>query len=125
MSVNNYMPLEIGGKVRGLKFNVGTLKCLRDITGADPLQFKAEGESFDDILPYAIKITHAALLSNCLSKKEAPDFTADDIEQWVNDLSGYDLTEIIMYFNRIFKQPNPSANGEVSKDTQPGEVANV
>lgn len=125
MGLNNYMSLEIGGKVRGLKFNVGLLKCLEGIIGGDPLQYKTEGSSFSEILPFAINITHAALLSNCLSKKEAPDFTAEDVEQWVNDLSGYDLTEIINQYNGIFSQPKPSANGEVGKDTQPGQAVNV
>lgn len=126
MGLNNYMSLEIGGKVRGLKFNVGTLKCLGDIiNGEDPLKFKAQSDNFADILPYATKIAHAAMLSNCLSKKEAPDFTAEDVEQWVNDLSGFDLTTIINNYNGIFNQPKSSANGEVGKDTQPGEVAIV
>lgn len=125
MGFKNYMSLEIGGKVRGLKFNVGTLKCLGDVTCKDPLQYKSEGESFTEILPYAINITHAALLSNCLSKKEQPDFTAAEVEEWVNDLSGFDLTEIINHYNAIFAPPKPSANGEVSKDTQPGQIANI
>lgn len=125
MGFKNYMSLELGDKVRGLKFNVGTLKCLGEITGEDPLTFKAEGEEFKAILPYAVKITHAALLSNCLSKKESPDFSAEDVKMWVNDLSGYELTQIISYYNAIFSPPKASANGEVSKDTQSGEPANI
>ena len=125
MGLNNYLSLEIGGRVRGLKFNVGTFKCLGEIIGADPLQFKAEGESFADILPYAAKITYAALLSNCLSKKEAPDFAGEDVNQWVTDLSGYELTDIINRYNSIFARPKPSANGEVGKDTQPESFINV
>lgn len=119
------MPLELGGKVRGLKFNIGTLKCLGEITGQDPLKFKAESDNFSDLLPYTIKIIHAALLANCMSKKETPDFTAEEVEEWATELSGFDLTEIISCYNGIFTPPKPSANGEVSKDTQPGEIANV
>jgi hypothetical protein len=80
---------------------------------------------FADILPYAINITYAALLSSCLSKKEVPDFTAEDVAQWVIDLSGYELTEVINRYNGIFAQPKSSANGEVGKDTQPGQTINV
>jgi hypothetical protein len=125
MGFKNYISMEIGGKVRGLKFNVGTLKCLADITGTDPLKYKSESDNFTDILPYATKIVHAALLSNCLSKKEAPDFSGEDIELWINDLTGFELTEAINYFNWMFLPPKSTANGEVSKDTQPGEVAIV
>ena len=125
MGLNNYMSLEIGGRVRGLKFNVGLLKCLEQIIGSDPLEYKSQSGSFVDILPFAINITHAALLSNCLSKKEAPDFTAEDVEQWVNDLSGFELTDIISRYNGIFNQPKPSANGEVGHDTQSGTTVNV
>lgn len=118
MGFKNYMALEVGGAVRGLKFNVGTLKCLGDILESDPLQYKVEGESFAQILPYAINIVHAALLSNCLSKKTEPDFTAEDVAQWVDELSIGELQDIIQHFNNIFALPKALANGEVGKDTQ-------
>jgi len=115
--VNNYLSLELGGKARGLKFNIGTLRCIKDVAGVDPLDFKAESELFTDILPYAEKIFHAALLSNCLSKKEPADFTADDVTAWFNDLDMPTITDIINRYNSIFSA-SPSANGEVGKDTQ-------
>lgn len=116
------MSLELGGAVRGLKFNIGTLKYLGELTGVDPFQFKAEGNNFSDLLPYAIKITHAALLSNCLSKKQDPDFTDADVQSWVDDLSISELTEIVNHYNAIFASPKASANGEVSADTQSANV---
>lgn len=112
------MTLELGGKVRGLKFNIGTLKYLRDVTGIDPMEYKAESNSFAEILPYATNILHAALLSNCLSKKEEPDFTAEDVTIWVDELTAGDLTGVILKYNEIFVAPNTQANGEVGKDTQ-------
>lgn len=116
------MTLELGGKVRGLKFNVGTLKCLRDVSGIDPMEYKAESNSFEVLIPYATNILYAALLSNCLSKKEEPDFTAEDIKGWVDELTVTDLTAVILKYNEIFIAPNTHANGEVGKDTQ---LANV
>lgn len=116
------MTLELGGVARGMKFNIGTLKCLGDITGIDPLSYKAESSNFSDLLPYAIRITHAALLSNCLSKKVDPDFTAADVEEWVNDLSVIELTEIVNHYNAIFASPKAQANGEVGADTQTTNV---
>lgn len=118
MGFKNYLSVELGGVSRGLKFNVGTLKCLQDIIGSDPLQYKVASESFNDILPYAVNVVHAALLSNCLSKKTDPDFTAEDVKAWVDDLSVGDLEVIINHYNSIFLVPKPSVNGEVGKDTQ-------
>lgn len=112
------MALELGGKTRGLKFNIGTLKYLKEVTGIDPMDFKVESNRFDELLPYATSILHAALLSNCLSKREDPDFSADDIKVWVNELSVGDLTEVIYMYNGIFAVSKPSVNGEVDKDTQ-------
>jgi hypothetical protein len=116
--INNYLSLELGGKVRGLKFNIGTLRCLEQVAAVDPLNFKAESDKLSDLLPYAEKIFYAALLSNCLSKKEAPDFTADDVTEWLNDLDVPIITDIINRYNGIFLTTKPSVNGEVGKDTQ-------
>jgi hypothetical protein len=118
----NYLSLELGGVQRGLKFNIGTLKCLKDVTGLDPTDFKAESTKFSDLLPYAEKILHAALLSNCLSKKELADFTADDVTNWMDELDIPTITMVINLYNGIFTVPTPSANGEVGKDTQPAIV---
>jgi hypothetical protein len=116
--VKNYMSLELGGKVRGLKFNVRTLDCFQELFGIDPLTFKAESESYKDIRPYAEKIFHAALLSNCLSKKEQPDFVAEDVAEWMKDLSGYEITTVCTTWNGMWLTPNTAVNGEVGKDTQ-------
>jgi len=114
---NNYLSLELGGKPRGLKFNVGTLRCIKDIVGIDPFDFKIQSESFADIMPYAEKIFHAALLSNSLSKKEAADYTTEDVTDWFNELDMPTITDIINRYNSIFSA-STSANGEVGKDTQ-------
>lgn len=114
----NYLSLELGGKQRGLKFNIGTLKCLKDVTGVEPTDFKADSTNFSDLLPYAEKILHAALLSNCLSKKEPAEFTTDDVTDWMNELDVPTITIIINLYNGIFTVSEPSANGEVGKDTQ-------
>lgn len=116
--MKNYMQMELGGKVRGLKFNIGTLKYLKEITGVDPVDFKAESNKMEDLIPFATKILHAALLSNIAIKKESPDFIADDVQTWVDDLTVVDLTEVIYKYNEIFTLPKPTANGEVGKNTQ-------
>jgi hypothetical protein len=116
--INNYLSLELGGKARGLKFNIGTLRCLEPIAGVDPLEFKAESGKLSDLLPYAEKIFYAALLANCLSKKEAADFTAEDVAEWFNELDLATITNVISRYNAILSDGKPSVNGEVGKDTQ-------
>jgi hypothetical protein len=120
--MKNYMQMELGGTVRGLKFNIGTLKYLKEITGVDPVDYRAESNKMEDLIPFATRILHAALLSNLLSKKEDPDFTAEDVDAWVTDLTVADLTEVIHRYNEIFGVQKPSANGEVGADTQLAHV---
>lgn len=117
--MKNYLQLELGGKPRGLKFNLGTLNYIQELTGTDPFEFKATGSAYSDLLPMATTIVHAALLSNCLSKQEAPDFTENDVRAWMNDIEGVGtLADIINRYNNILNPPKSQANGEVSADTQ-------
>jgi hypothetical protein len=122
MELKKYMSLELGGKIRGLNFNWGTLKCLDGLIEGDPLEYKAESDKLADLTHYIIRITHAALLSNCLSKKESPDFNAEDVEIWVNELSGFEIEQIINHYNSILTPPKNYANGEVGADTQTANV---
>lgn len=112
------MQLELGGKVRGLKFNMGTYKALEEITGQDPLTYVPESQLHKDLRPYALNVFHAALLSNCKSKKVDPDFTAEDVIEWFDELSITEVTEIINKHSGK-DDSKPSVNGEADKDTQP------
>ena len=116
------MQLELGGKLRGLKFNIGTLNYIQEIMAIDPFEYQAQSTSYKDLLPYAINIIHAALLSNCQSKGEEPDFTHADIVAWVNEHDLATLTEIIQRYSAIMSSPKSQANGEVGADTQPINV---
>lgn len=98
----NTIVMEIGGAQRTLRFNIRTMNCLQEITGIDPLQFKAESDTWSEILPYATKIIHAALLAECMCNKQEPDFTADDVQNWINDLNGADLLDVITRYNAMF-----------------------
>lgn len=97
---------------------MGTYEALKELTGFDPLQYVPESQSYEHLRPYALNIFHAALLSNCNSRKEQPDFTREDVEQWFNDLGIAEVTEIINKHSGK-DDTKPSANGEAGKDTQP------
>jgi hypothetical protein len=114
----SYLQIEIGGEKRGLKFDIGTLKCLEKLYDVDPFNFKTESNSMADLLPYATKIVHAGLVRNSVVKKEAVEFTAEQIDEWVSEMDLPTLTDIANAYNEIFARKTPSANGEVGKDTQ-------
>lgn len=109
----NYLQLELGGKKRGLKFNMNTLDKIEQLTGEDPTQFLPATKSYSDAKKYAIILIHAALLSNCDSKKEEPDFTESDVTEWYKELTFSEVTEVI----NVFKGKE-AGSGEADGDTQ-------
>lgn len=115
-----YTTIELGGQERGLKFNMGTLKHLGEITRSDALTFQIQGNDLPSIYKHTQSIIHAALLSNCDSKKESPDFTAIDIEQWVNELDFSEAIRILNAFSTAYTIEVPA--GEVSKNGTPFHV---
>ena len=117
--MKNYIQLEVGGKVRGLKFNMATMEYVQQITGEDPLTFRAVSSSFQDVYKYALVLFHAGLLSNCDSKGEEPDFTDDDVKKWFRSLDEDDVNILISRG----KEPKAVATREDGKDTQ--QVANL
>lgn len=112
-----YISLELGGEKRGLSFNNNTLQFMQSEFDIDPLTFKAESTSWKDLLPYAVKIVYVALLSNYKSKKQEPSFGLQDVEDWVGEMNGAELTEVVSMWNGQFRMDaEPSANGEVGGD---------
>lgn len=113
-----YISLELGGQNRGLNFNINTLDYMQSEFDIDPLQFKAESTSWKDLRPYATKIVYVALLSNYKSKKAEIDFSIEDVEAWVGELNGAELTQVVNLWNGQFTAvAEPSPNGEVGSST--------
>lgn len=78
--MNGYMQAELLGKKRGIKF--GTI-ALRQITLYSEKNGKALGESLDlAIIPI---IVYWGLFNNCYIKQEDPDFTFEDVVEYVED----------------------------------------
>jgi hypothetical protein len=114
-----YLKIEIGGEKRGLKFDIGTLKTIQDLYEIDPFTLRAETNTLRELLPYATKIVHAGLKRNAVIKKQATDFTPEQLDEWVSELDIPTLTDIVTAYNEIYTRKIPSANGEVGSDTQP------
>lgn len=113
----NYLRIQIGEKVIGLKFNIGTLKAVGELAGVDPFQFKAASGEFKDIAPFGKVIFHAAIISNYRGQKKEIDFTDQDVDLWYDELTSDDVLSIIKCYNEPGSSA-PSVNGEGGKDTQ-------
>ena len=113
-----YLQLELGGEKRGLKFDIGTLKCLHETYNVEPFDFRTEANKLTEVLPFATKIIHSAMLRNCEVKKEPPGFTQQQVEEWVYELDLPVIQDVVTAYNGIFIRRDPSANGEVGADTQ-------
>jgi hypothetical protein len=78
--MNGYMQAEILGRKRGLKF--GTI-AIRQITLYSEKNGKALGETLDlALIPI---IVYWGLFNNCYIKQEDPDFTFEDVVEFVDD----------------------------------------
>jgi hypothetical protein len=77
---NGYMQAEILGRKRGLKF--GTI-AIRQITLYSEKNGKTLGETLDlALIPI---IVYWGLFNNCYIKQEDPDFTFEDVVEYVED----------------------------------------
>ena len=77
---NGYMQADILGRKRGLKF--GTI-AIRQITLYSEKNGKALGETLD--LALIPVIVYWGLFNNCYIKQEDPDFTFEDVVEFVDD----------------------------------------
>ena len=78
--MNGYMQAEILGRKRGIKF--GTI-AIRQITLYSEKNGKALGETLDlALIPI---IVYWGLFNNCYIKQEDPDFTFEDVVEFVDD----------------------------------------
>lgn len=79
----SYVQIEIGGKLRGLKFNQMAVVILAQ---------KVDHENYAATGNYAM--VYGGLKANCYVKGEEPDFTFEDVCDWVDSLSAEDLIKI-------------------------------
>lgn len=119
----NYIQVELGGKMRGLKFNLGTLKHIGEITGEDPFAFSVNIKEYAQFMKDLGIIIYAGLLSNAQSKKIEPDFNFEEANRWALELENIqDALTIVSGYHSAFQVTPISREGD--KDTQP-EAAEV
>lgn len=111
----NYWRLELGEKERGLKFNMGTLKNIKELTGGDPLAFFNFQGDIDEQLKQVALIVYAAMLSNSKVKNEEPDYTREQVEAWVEDM---DYSQVVLLSEKIRDAYSVEPSGEEGADTR-------
>jgi hypothetical protein len=115
--MSNYLQVQLGGEKRGLKFNLGTLRHIGAITGQDPFAFAINIKEYSNFIEDLGTIIYAGLLSNCDSKKVAPDFSQEDARRWADELDNMsEALSIIAAFHNAFKVEVVSQEGNA--DTQ-------
>ncbi len=78
----SYVQIEIGGKLRGLKFNkMAQLYIEQNINPGN-------------VISGAYALVYAGLIANCYVKKEEPDFTFEDACDWADQLSDETLLKV-------------------------------
>lgn len=112
MNGKYYMALEVGGKKRGMKFDLGAKEIAAEL-------FK-EPESASSDLKSATIIMFATMTSVCEIKEEEPDFTIDDVRKWARRLDNDDVAQIVEMWNKAYvsKGSTTPAEGNGVQDTQ-------
>ena len=109
----NYISLEIGGRKRGLKFDIGAKEIALEISN--------QIEATSHVQPVSMMI-YSGLMANCEIKGEEPDFTLDDVKKWVRRMDQETYNEVAAAWHKAFDIPLPanlqSASGEGGKNTQ-------
>lgn len=107
----SYIQLELGGKARGLKFNQMAV-----ITMTNYLDFQNLAAT------YGYALIYAGLVANCYVKREEPDFTFEQVCDWVETLTPEQLTEVRTVFEstQTFKtlQESQEPKEEMTKKKQ-------
>lgn len=116
----DYLQIELGGKKRGLKFNMGLLYFLGEMIKSDPLVMDMSSNSYTSTFSNLKNIVTAGLMANeavkTTGKKE--EFTPEEVHEWVLAMSSQDSFTVIDMFTKIYERPKDVASPEGSKDTR-------
>lgn len=107
----SYIQLELGGKTRGLKFNQMAVITMTNYMDFDNLA-----------ATYGYALVYAGLVANCYVKREEPDFTFEQVCDWVETLTPEQLLKVRDCFEstQTFKtlQSNSEQKEEMTKKKQ-------
>jgi len=99
--MSNYIQVEIGGKVRGLKFS--QLAYVEYLT-------LTQGVTNNIFHSYAL--IYAGLFANCLVKREEPDFTFEQVTEWCDAVTDQSVFNKI---SEVFRDSLPKTEDDIKK----------
>jgi hypothetical protein len=79
---NGYIQIDIGGKLRGLKFGMLAVEGIVE----EAARYKGDKGNISGTKT-AYDLVYYGLLNNCEVKKIDPDFTYEDVTDWVEELT--------------------------------------
>lgn len=79
----SYIQIEIGGKKRGLKFNQMAVLTMSKYIDYNNLA-----------ATYGYALVYSALVANCYVKREEPDFTFEQVCDWIEDVPVDEMNKI-------------------------------
>lgn len=109
----SYLQIEIGGKLRGLKFNQYAVITMAKLVDLDNYEASAG---------YAL--IYAGLRANLYVKREEPDFTFEQVCDWVEDLSQETLTKIMEVWQETQAFKDLIAKGEKEEPVTKKKLSN-
>ena len=104
----SYCQVEIGGKLRGLKFNNYALHLMQQKIDIDAPELTA-----------AYAMVYSGLRGNCYVKGEQPDFTFEDVVTWVDNIDETASNLIAYAFSESEAYKKTTAYLESKKNVQP------
>ena len=114
--MNGYIQADILGRTRGLKFGMLAVQQI----GMEMQKLgKVFGDNSIDLAAVPV-IFYWGLFNNCYIKKEDPDFTFEDVVDWVDsNIGNPDLFTPILqaFYDSKFLQPTTTASQEEKKSS--------
>lgn len=87
--VSGYIEVDMGGKVRPIKFGMGAWKIFTEVTG---LPLDKLGEV--DAMTFPVAIIYAGCKQAALSKNEPVDFNQANVCDWIDEMPQETFNEI-------------------------------
>jgi|GEM_PF-3313361 hypothetical protein len=119
MTQNGYIEIEISGRKTGLKFNMYAIERMGEIKGVPVSGVR-----------YITALVYGGILGNAYAKQVEPEFTFEDVLEWVDENSGGAFEGSILekikdtFINsNVYQHTINRANGEPSEDAKKKMIA--
>ena len=100
----SYIQVQIGGKLRGLKFNQLSIEVFSKHFRYEDSSEGVKHTEDEMALTSLIACVYAGLVANCYAKREEPDFNFENVCDWVEaELIQAKNTDVVKAINDCFE----------------------